>query len=83
MKVTWPKNVMFEVVELTCQQEGERGDKMCVEVNPDGTLLITIYDGMRIVSVVVSLDDMLALGDLLKSSEKLIRERAEAEEADE
>lgn len=83
MKITWPKNVMFEVVELTCQEAGARGDKMCVEASHDGALLITIHDGTRIANVLVSLDDMLALGDLLKSSEKLIKERAGAEEKDE
>lgn len=70
MKVTWPKNVMFESAELTCNEEGERGDKMVVNPDADKTFIVTIHDGPRIASCVVSLSDMLALGELVKTIEK-------------
>lgn len=70
MKIIWPQNVMFERAELACQKEGERGDKMVVEPAADKTFIITIHDNQRIADCVVSLRDMLVLGELVMSIEK-------------
>ena len=70
MKVTWPENVMFEKAELPCQEKRERGDKMMVEPDADQTFIITIFDGTRTAKCVVSLNVLLALGELVTAVKK-------------
>lgn len=66
MKVTWPNNVRFEKAELICQEQGARGDKMRVEPDSNRTFVVTLFDGPWTANVVVSYNDMLALGDLTR-----------------
>lgn len=70
MKITWPKNMLFESVELPCEEGGARGDKMVVVPSAGKTFIVTIHDDHRLASCVISLSDMLELCELVKAAGK-------------